>query len=138
MENEHQGLPEEIKPPKGIGEGVSSTLAVVALVSIGIQLILFFKSAFVDGDIAIAGFSLFFLALFGLVYYLSLKRALPKVVFLSSVICSPAICFGGLVLYFGFSVPAEQSVIASIVSFVFMAILSCPAALISRGWRHEN
>lgn len=138
MENEHQGLPEEVGSQKRLAPGVASTLAVVALINIGVQLILFLKSALVDGDIAIAGFSLFFLALFGLTYYLSLKRSLPKVTFISSIACSLAVCFGGLVLRFGFAVPVEQSVLVAIVAFVFMAVISCPAAFISRRRRYEE
>ena len=136
MENEHQGLPEEIESRKRGNRGVSSALAAVALTNIGIQLILFLKAALVDGDIAISGFSLFFLALFGLTFYLSLKRASAKAVFLASVICSPSISVGGLILFFGFSVPADLSVAISIVAVVFMVVVSGPAVFITKGWRH--
>ncbi len=138
MENEHQGVPEKLDNKQGLGQGLSSALSVVSLINIGVQIVLFLKATTVDGDIAIAGFSLFFLALFGLAYYLSIKQSRPKVVFISSIACSLLSCVGGIVLFFGFSVPIEQSAAISLASFVFTLLISGPALLVSKGWKHEK
>ena len=138
MENEHREVPERVVPcPEPTSSLFASVVSVIALVSIGAQLVLLLKSILIDQDVAIAGFSLFFLAIFGLAYYLTLKRASSQLVFYSGIACSFLCGAAGSIAFILLSASMEICVTSPFVLICLMGGVCMPSIILSKGTRHE-
>lgn len=138
MEREHQEVHPVVENARQESSLFSDVLLIVSLLGIGSQAVLLTKVVLIDHDIAVAGFSLFFYALFGIAYLLALKRANKFLTKWAGVIASLLAAASALITFSFLSSEISSWVVASIISLAFSGILSLPVFLSIKGSSHEK
>jgi len=138
MAEEHQELHQVVTPAQRKPSFFDNALFVIAGLGVCSQCVLLGKVILIDHDLAISGFSLFFLAIFGIAYLISLKRAALKLmrwVGIALPIVTAAVIF---VVFLALQRPMAEWFASAIIAFALSFVVTAPSFLCSRCKSNEK
>lgn len=141
MEREHSEIHQVVEDQKKRPTFFYNALMVFSLLSCAAQCVLISKSVIIDKSIAITGLCLFFLAIFALLFVISLKGANAKLI---TVVGFLAPLIGGLVSFlvaYFLQKDIALAFVAFALSFVLGSLISYPScikAMLEKGEKNEK
>ena len=133
MAGEHQKIHQVVTPENNRPSLFDNVLLIAAELGAGSQCVLLSKVVLIDRDIAIAGFSFFFLAIFGIAYLISLRKALLGLIRWTGILVPILAGVASMIVFICLQQSVHEWFASGIMAMTLSLLLSFTSFLCAKG-----